>query len=234
MKKFNLGISACLTGRDVRYDGGKRLQADLIEALGKHAKFVEICPEYESGLGVPRETMDLFCDCPELRLIGKESQHDYFPLLEGFSKQKLHIVMDNFLCGFVLKSRSPSCGISDAKIYNNMEEQQYYLASGVFASNLLQSFPFLPVASEEDLKDEKQVKNFILRARVMQEWWDFCETTDESCSLIEFHNMQGGRLKKSPALLRNAAEAMAMLSDRLPNNNNWQRYLDILMRCLKA
>ena len=233
MKKFKLGISACLAGRNVRYDGGHKYAGELLRTLSEYADFVEICPEYHSGLGVPRETMDLIGSHAQRQLIGRTSGSNYYQQLERFSATTMSLVMDEELCGFILKSKSPSCGLIDARMFKNLTDEEYTLDSGVFALQLLESHPYLPLADELMLQDEKSFKSLIVRATVMQEWWDFTAGDTEQLGLEVFHEMQRGRLKAHKPKTLADLDAYVKDSAKLKLADTMRTYLRALMDCLE-
>jgi uncharacterized protein YbbK (DUF523 family) len=156
-----VGISSCLLGENVRYNGEIRLNKTLVNELGKVVSFVSVCPEVESGMSVPREPMDLFVANGVIRMITLESRRDMTELVTTWAAEKLNRLSELNLCGFILKARSPSCAISSARVHS--EQQLKSNGAGLFASALKQRFPELPVEEEEGLKTVAQRERFLQR-----------------------------------------------------------------------
>ncbi len=121
--KIKLGISACLLGKKVRYDGGHKLDRFITWTMGRHFGWVPVCPEVEAGLSIPREVMQLVGDpeCP--RLIVITSGIDLAGVLKGWAGKKVKKLDKEKLCGFILKSRSPSCAVNDADLFISLAKE---------------------------------------------------------------------------------------------------------------
>ncbi|MCX6584120.1 MAG: DUF523 domain-containing protein [Candidatus Aminicenantes bacterium] len=147
-KKLKLGISACLLGHKVRYDGGHKLEPLLVETLGQYVQFVPVCPEVEAGLTVPREPAHLEGPPGSARMITQKTGNDITDqVLSGVQKRLEQLSKEN-LCGFVFKSNSPSCEIK----------------GGIFARAFSEYFPHIPTATEKNLRDKERLGKFIQRA----------------------------------------------------------------------
>ena len=162
--KPRLGISACLLGRRVRYDGGHKLDRALRDALGEHVEFVPVCPETECGLGVPREPMKLAGspEAPVLRT--RKGGIDLAPRLRAWTRKRIEELECERLCGFVFKSRSPSCGPYDAKVHDSKGDVAG-TGAGIFAKAFMDRFPGLPVADENHLRNPSARRAFLKRLR---------------------------------------------------------------------
>jgi len=115
-EKIKLGISSCLLGNKVRYDGGHKLDHFLADTLGAYVDWVSVCPEVESGLSVPREAMHLVGDPEAPRLATIRSGVDHTSRMRRWAIKKVTALAAEDLCGFVFKSRSPSSGMRGVKI----------------------------------------------------------------------------------------------------------------------
>jgi uncharacterized protein YbbK (DUF523 family) len=147
MEKIKLGISACLLGEKVRYDGGHKLDRFLTDTLGKYVEYVPVCPEVECGLGIPRKSMRLEGNPFSPLLIVTETGQDITELMVTWAEKRVIQLEEENLRGFILKSNSPSCGISKVKIYNE-KSLSVETSAGIFAGILIKYFPFLPVQDE--------------------------------------------------------------------------------------
>lgn len=162
-----IGISACLLGRKVRYDGGTKRQVHLVNTLGKAVIWVPICPETECGLGMPREPMRLTGSpaSPRLRVIG--SGRDVTARMRRWIWRRLNALEAESLCGFVFKSKSPSCGIRNVWVFNNTGKS-IASGAGVFARAFRRRFPNVPVTDEQKLLDAKMRRLFLTRVLAAQ------------------------------------------------------------------
>ncbi len=157
--KIRLGISSCLLGNNVRYDGENKLDLCLKEALGPLVEWVPVCPETESGLPVPREAMQLVGNRESPRLVTVESGVDHTEQLTRWLVGKLAGPAMRNLSGFVFKARSPSCGVRDAVV--TVSADATARGAGLFADAVLRRFPDLPVEDEERLHDSAVREAFI-------------------------------------------------------------------------
>ena len=151
--KLKIGVSSCLLGQPVRYNGGHKYSQVVIDLLSDQFEPVPVCPEVEMGMGVPREPVQLAAN--NERVVGVESGKDWTQAMTGFSSVKLEELTG--LCGFIFKSRSPSCAVRNAPACNETDEK----TSGLFARAFMQHFPHIPVIDEEQLQDKFLRENFI-------------------------------------------------------------------------
>ncbi len=164
---IKLGISSCLLGNNVRYDGGNKLNSNIRDTLGQIVEWVPMCPEVEAGLPVPREAMHLIGTRSSPRLVTIWTSIDHTDLLMQWVRKKLVEVEQVALCGFVFKARSPSCGVSDAQITLPSVDAAVQ-GGGMFAAAIVRCFPALPVEDEEGLLDPAIRESFIERVRTYQ------------------------------------------------------------------
>lgn len=156
-----VGISSCLLGNNVRYDGTNKHNEHILNSLSHHVELIAICPETGIGLGIPRPPIQLVSYSTEIRGQGvKDKNIDVTEDLVNYSKTILHEHRN--LSGFIFKSRSPSCGVHDTPIHT-VSGETIKTGAGLFAFTLLQLNPTLPVADEMGLQDEKILKRFLVR-----------------------------------------------------------------------
>ena len=156
MKALRIGISSCLLGDEVRWDGGHKLAGWLGDFA--NVEWVRVCPEMEIGLGVPREPIRLVREGSRIALRGVDSNTDVTERMADWSGRFLAGLDD--LDGYVLKSRSPSCGLRDVPV-----EGDTTAGRGLFAEELVRAHPELPVAEETDLGTREGRERFVARAR---------------------------------------------------------------------
>src|SRR2546427_9774879 len=157
-----VGISQCLLGDNVRYDGGHKLDSVLIETLGRHVEWVPVCPEVEVGMGTPREPMRLVGNPHAPRLVTINTGVDHTEAMHRFAQQRVRELEALNLSGFVFKSASPSCGIRQVSLFNTqgIETQD---GVGLFARAFMAHFPLIPVEEEGRLHDPQVLKDFLER-----------------------------------------------------------------------
>lgn len=170
--KIKIGISSCLLGETVRYDGSHKLDHYLTNTLGKYVEWVPVCPEVEYGLPVPREAMRLTGNPDSPRLVTQTTGIDHTKGMKEWAKKKLINLAKEDLYGFIFKSKSPSSGLFRVKIHgpSGMPDMR---GPGIFAAAFVQSFPLIPVEENERLHDPRLRENFIERIFVFKRWKDF-------------------------------------------------------------
>jgi uncharacterized protein YbgA (DUF1722 family)/uncharacterized protein YbbK (DUF523 family) len=207
--RVRVGVSACLLGEQVRFDGGHKRDRFLTEILGPHVEWVPVCPEVEMGLGTPRETLRLVDDRGKTRLITTRTGEDHTDGMEAWAKRRLATLGQDNLDGYVLKSKSPSCGIERVKVYRaergqaagrrqaqplpstddrrNDDGAFVRLGRGLFAAALVESLPVLPIEEEGRLMDPVLRENFIERLFAHRRLKDLFGVRWTLARLIEFH-----------------------------------------------
>ncbi|MBI3724492.1 DUF523 domain-containing protein [bacterium] len=158
-----VGISACLLGQEVRWDGRHKLDAPLAERLAREVELVPVCPEVELGLGVPREPIRLERRSGETRLVAVESGRDLTASMLSFARSRVRDLSALGLSGYVLKARSPSCGKEAVPVLEDGREEK--TGRGFFARALLELLPDLPVEESESLGEPAALLVFLERVR---------------------------------------------------------------------
>lgn len=161
-KPIRIGISACLLGNPVRYDGDHKRDDLLVKNLGRHVEWVPVCPEVEAGLGVPREPMQLVRSGPNIRLTTVTTKEDKTRLLAQFSVQRLRELKALHLSGYVFKARSPSCGVDGVPLYDQ-EGKAHPKGIGLFARAFRKVFPRIPITQEDRLADPGAREQFLIQ-----------------------------------------------------------------------
>ena len=161
-ERFRLGISACLLGEHVRFDGGHKRDPFLVESLGQFVDWVPVCPEVESGMAAPRESMRLVQVDGEIRLLTNKTVQDETGRMHRYARRRVDELADGDLFGFVLKKDSPSCGLERVKVYGTGGVPAR-TGRGLFAEALVTRFPLLPLEEEGRLNDPRLRENFVER-----------------------------------------------------------------------
>ena len=183
---IRIGISACLLGQEVRFDGGHKRDAFLMDVLGKHVEWVPVCPEVEVGMGTPRETLRLVGGNGTTRMVTTRTGVDYTERMNTWSKRRVGELARADLDGYVLKKDSPSCGMERVKIFAGSGSASRH-GRGLFASVLLAALPLLPVEEEGRLTDPSVRENFIERVFAYRRLKDLFAGRWSMGSLVEFH-----------------------------------------------
>lgn len=185
--ELRLGISACLLGEEVRYDGGHRLDPYLRDDLGRHVTYVPVCPELECGLGVPRESMRLVGDPARPRLIAIRTGRDLTDRMGAWAEARIAGLAAEDLCGFIFKSRSPSCGWRRVEVRGKGGGRPVKRGIGLFARAFLERFPTRPVEDEERLRDPRVREGFIERVFALRRWRRAVSGGRGRANLAAFH-----------------------------------------------
>lgn len=184
---LKLGVSRCLLGENVRFDGGHKLDHFLRDTLGPFVQFVPVCPEVECGLPVPREAMRLVGDPEHPRLLTRKTGIDHTERMTAWAATALDRLESEDLCGFIFKYGSPSSGMSQVKVYPPDGGVPSKRGVGLFARLFMERFPLLPVEDEGRLHDPALRENFLTRIFVMRRWRDFLENDPTPGKLVDFH-----------------------------------------------
>jgi len=182
-----LGVSRCLLGEAVRYDGGHKHDRFLTDVLGPHVLFAPVCPEVECGLPVPREAMRLVGDASVPRLVTVKSGQDLTRRMNDWADAKVAELACAGLSGFVFKYGSPSSGMSRVKVYPEGGGAPALKGRGIFAARLMDTLPLLPVEDEGRLNDPALRENFIERVFVMHRWNKLLAANGGLGALVAFH-----------------------------------------------
>lgn len=160
--KIRVGISACLLGEKVRYDGGHKLDHYLKDTIGVYVEWVPVCPEVGAGLPIPREPMRLVEKPGSLQIITVNTGINLTDLIRAWSEKWLTELLTTDLRGFVFKSGSPSCGVKDVEVFTS-SGQPNSRGTGIFCAAFVKHFPLLAVADEGSLQDTKLRNTFFDR-----------------------------------------------------------------------
>jgi uncharacterized protein YbbK (DUF523 family)/uncharacterized protein YbgA (DUF1722 family) len=186
---LRVGVSACLLGQEVRYDGGHRRDRWLTDALGRFAEFVPVCPEVEIGLGVPRPTIRLEDrgGGGGVRLVEPAGGVDLTDRMARFSAKRAAALGRADLSGFVLKSKSPSCGLAGVEVRRPHGGAPRRDGRGLFAAALVARHPHLPVEEEGRLADPSLRERFVVRLFAHRRLRDLLRGRRSARALAEFH-----------------------------------------------
>jgi uncharacterized protein YbgA (DUF1722 family)/uncharacterized protein YbbK (DUF523 family) len=238
-EEIRIGISACLLGEKVRYDGGHKKNEFLVETLGRFVTWIPVCPEVEIGLGTPRPTLRLVAINGNARLIESSKTSSNVPggrdltvNMRAWARRKVNALQQMRLSGYILKKDSPSCGMERVRIYGEkgMPTRQ---GRGLFAAALIEAFPNLPVEEEGRLNDARLRENFVERIFAYHALNAFFQSRWIFHDLVAFHSAH--KLQ----LLAHSAESYRRLGRLVANRKAIKRkelarrYQDEFMSALR-
>ena len=232
-EKVRVGISTCLLGEKVRYDGGHKLDRYLVETLGAYVEYVSVCPEVECGLPIPRESLRLVGEPEAPRLVTTRTGRDETERMVRWASKRVQALEKEGLCGFIFKSKSPSSGMERVKLYdrNGVPSNR---GVGLFAMHFMNQFPYLPVEEDGRLHDPLLKENFIERIFVFKRWRDMAEAGPGRGRLVDFHTRHKLLLlSRGPKHVTEAGRLVAAARE-LPVKELFTRYRDLLMEALRG
>jgi uncharacterized protein YbgA (DUF1722 family)/uncharacterized protein YbbK (DUF523 family) len=231
LSAIRLGISACLLGQEVRFDGGHKRDRFLTDDLGKHVEWVPVCPEVEVGMGTPRETLHLVRIGNSTRMRTTRSGIDYTDRMNAWAGDRVEELSREDLDGYVLKKDSPSCGMTRVKVRGGTGAATRD-GRGLFAAVLLERWPLLPVEEEGRLSDSRLRENFIERIFAFRRLKDQFKGHWTVGSLVAFHTAHKMTLlSHSTTAYQKMGRLVARAAD-LPRAELRQEYERLFMAAL--
>jgi uncharacterized protein YbgA (DUF1722 family)/uncharacterized protein YbbK (DUF523 family) len=188
-RPIRVGISTCLLGQKVRFDGGHKHDRYITDILGEYFRFVPVCPELEVGMGVPRESVRLVGVADNPQMIGHKSGDDWTVRMNNYSRKRVKQRDSTSLCGFILKKDSPSCGMERVKVWSE-KGQAEKRGVGLFARALMDSHAHLPVEEEGRLHDARLRENFIVRVFAFDRLRQLFAKGWNRGKMVAFHSAQ--------------------------------------------
>jgi uncharacterized protein YbbK (DUF523 family) len=184
---IKVGISSCLLGQEVRYDGGHKLSALCVQELGRLFEFVPTCPEAGAGLGVPRPAVQLRGEPAAPRAIGvNDAKLDVTDRLLAYSDRRIPELGE--LCGYIFIRNSPSCGLVRVKLHDDAGNPRAETSRGIFAAAFARAYPLLPMEEEGALHDPALRENFITRVFALHNWRQLEREGLSAAALTDFHS----------------------------------------------
>lgn len=209
---IQVGISACLLGQQVRYDGGHKRSAFCTDLLQPHVNYVPVCPEMGIGLGTPRPSIRL--ELAQGKITARSSDgRDLTAQLEAFSDHSAQQL--DYLSGYIFCAKSPSCGVERVKIYRS-NQHSLFDGSGIYAQKIMQHYPAMPVEENGRLNDQQLRENFITRLYAYHNWLQLKQQGIDAAALIDFHSSYKYLLMAHhPQSYRELGKLLANLSGNL-------------------
>lgn len=228
---LRIGVSSCLLGEEVRFDGGHKRDRFLTEQLGPFVEWVPVCPELESGMGVPRPALRLLRVGDAVRMVEISSGRDHTRRMERWSQRRVRELRALELCGYVLKRSSPSCGMERVRVYAPSGPARRD-GRGLFAGALLQALPDLPVEEEGRLHDPRLRENFIERIFAYRRLRALFHGRWTRGAVVSFHTAHKLQLMAhSPAAYRELGRLVADVAS-IPRREFRGRYTRAFMQAL--
>lgn len=230
-KRIRLGISSCLLGNNVRYDGSHTRDQFLTDTLSRYVEYVPVCPEVECGLGTPREFMRLVGSPDAPRLVTGKTGKDYTERMLSWAEKRVVELAGEKLCGFIFKKNSPSSGMERVKVYTG-KGAPVKKGVGLFARVFMEHFPLLPVEEEGRLHDVHLRENFIERIFTLRRWRELLSETMSPARVVAFHTRHKLLiLSHSEKHHRSMGQMVARVKDQ-PLKDFYAGYERLLMEAL--
>jgi uncharacterized protein YbgA (DUF1722 family)/uncharacterized protein YbbK (DUF523 family) len=208
--KLRVGVSACLLGQKVRYDGQHKRDTFLVDVLGEFVAWVPVCPELEVGMGVPREPIRLVGAATAPRLVAERSGADHTAAMRRYAEARVEELSRLDLSGFVTKKDSPSCGLMRVRVYPEKGGAPRRDGVGAFSRVLVERLPLLPVEEEGRLNDPALRESFIERIFAYARWKEAVAAGMRRGDLVAFHTAHKlAVLAHSPAAYRHLGALVA-------------------------
>jgi len=231
-EKIRLGVSSCLLGEKVRFDGGHKLDHFLTDTLGRFVEYVPVCPEVEVGLPTPRETLRLVGEPEAPRLVFTKSGEDITERMTAWARERVVALEKEDLSGFIFKSKSPSSGMERVKLYdrNGVPNKQ---GVGLFARAFMEHFPLLPVEEDGRLHDPRLRENFIEIIFTLKRWRVTLAEGMTRGGLVNFHTRHKLLLlSHSTEIYRQMGKLVARAKE-MEEQVLFDQYLLLLMKGLR-
>jgi uncharacterized protein YbgA (DUF1722 family)/uncharacterized protein YbbK (DUF523 family) len=186
-QKIKIGISTCLLGERVRFDGGHKHDKYITTSLGQFFEWIAICPEVELGLGTPRPSLRFEMMGQQPRLMQPQTSLDITDAMSKFSERKVKKLQKQEIYGYILKSRSPSCGLERIKVYRGHAVRPFTNGVGLYAQHLIEALPNLPIEDDGRLCDPVIRENWISRVFAYHAFHNEVYPRPSVGKLVKFH-----------------------------------------------
>lgn len=185
--EIKVGISSCVLGTQVRFDGGHKQSRFVVNELMPHFEFVSVCPEVGMGMPVPRPTIRLVSNQERIALVEtKNPDREYTQGMLDYSEQKVDELLAQDLCGYIVCAKSPTCGMEKVKVYKNHGAEKEGV--GLYTQVLMRKMPWLPVEEDGRLNDPVLKENFITRIYCLHDFNTNVLNNLSRKSVVEFHS----------------------------------------------
>jgi uncharacterized protein YbgA (DUF1722 family)/uncharacterized protein YbbK (DUF523 family) len=215
--EIKIGVSSCLLGQEVRFDGGHKRDRYVVETLADYLTLVAVCPEAEVGMGTPRETVRLVGESAAPRMVGGKTGEDWTVRMNSWSTKRSKELAAEDLCGYVFKKNSPSCGVFRVKVYTDTGNLATPPGRGLFAAEFARQYPMVPIEDEGRLHDPGLRENFLERVFAFRRLKDLFVGRWKRGAVIDFHSREKYLLMAhSPQKLKELGQLTARIKDHTP------------------
>lgn len=229
---IKIGVSSCLLGKEVRYNGGHSHDRYITGTLDHYFTFVDVCPEVEAGFGTPRETLRLVGDPESPRLLTSKTRKDCTDTMLNWAQKRVEELAGENLCGFIFKSKSPSSGMERVKVYTEKGFPGSNKGIGLFARAFMARFPLIPVEEEGRLHDAALRENFIERIFALKRWRQVAEEKKRRGAIVAFHTEHKLQIMShSQQHYRDMGRLIARVKET-PQESLYEQYEAMLMQAL--
>ncbi len=232
MTPLRIGISSCLLGDEVRFDGGHKRDPFLTGTLAPYVEWVRVCPEVEVGMGVPREPVRLVNAGGDTRMIATRTSIDHTDSMRAYAARRTRELESESLRGYVLKTDSPSCGMERVKVYDGQGGSPLRTGVGLYAAALKARFPALPIEEEGRLQDPVLRENFIERVFAYDRLRALFDGRWTLESLIAFHTAHKMTLLAHSTTAYRELGRLVASGRTLPRAELRRRYEQLFMQTL--
>jgi uncharacterized protein YbgA (DUF1722 family)/uncharacterized protein YbbK (DUF523 family) len=227
--RIKVGVSSCLLGEKVRWDGNHKLDRAVKDGLGRLFEWVPTCPEVEIGMGIPRETVQLTGNPKAPRMVGNTTGADWTQRMIRYANKRSRELMKLDVCGYIFKSKSPSCGIARIKVTGNSGKATPR-GHGLFADSFMQQCALVPVEEEDRLHDARVRENFITRVFAYHRLAQLLKERFTCKALVEFHTAHKFLLLAHSHKHETALEKLVANAKQLSPSELKRRYAEQFMQ----
>lgn len=231
--KIKIGISSCLFGNAVRYDGSSSRDSFLMNTLDQYVSYVPVCPEVECGMSIPREPVRLVGNPDTPRLVTTRTGIDHTDRMLSWAHKRVAELEDENLCGFIFKKNSPSSGMERVKVYVDDAGMPVKKGVGMFARAFMEHFPLLPVEEDGRLCDIHLRDNFVERIFALKRWRDLRDGERNRGSLIAFHTAHKLLIMSHSIRHYQLMGKVVARARELPLRDLYAQYESLLLEALK-
>jgi len=228
---IKIGVSSCLLGKEVRYNGGHSHDRYVTGTLGQYFTFVDVCPEVEAGFGTPREAMRLVGDPEAPRLMTTKTKKDCTDKMMSWIKPRVKELEKEGLCGFIFKKGSPSSGMERVRVYTD-KGMPSNRGSGMFARAFMERFPLIPTEEDGRLNDSALRENFIERIFALRRWRLMAAERKSPGNIVAFHTAHKLQIMShSQQHYREMGKLVAQVQE-IPPESLYEQYETLFMQAL--
>ena len=228
---IKIGVSSCLLGKEVRYNGGHSHDRYITGTLSNHFTFVDVCPEVEAGFGIPRETLRLVGNPDTPRLLTTKTGKDFTGKMQKWIKGRVAELEKENLCGFIFKKGSPSSGMERVRVYTDKGVPSNQ-GVGMFARAFMDHFPLVPTEEDGRLNDALLRENFIERIFAFRRWRQMAAEKKSRGNLVAFHTAHKLQIMSHSIKIYREMGRLVAHAKELDSQSLYEKYETLFMQAL--